>query len=205
MLLTFAAATASVSSVHAEDGQCKGRICELDAYTGNNPDVLVKRGMERFKLGRSFPQFTAIFLPPPHTPLPPPTPLLISSSSSPSTSSPLSLLFLLSSSSSSSSSSLSPEKYGWMTCGIVPVFFRVEESVEDFDKVMEIDPRYGDVLWQRGLSLYYLDRFDDAAAQFQRDVRLNPRDSEEAIWNLISLARKREFFERADPIPHLYK
>ena len=81
-----------------------------------------------------------------------------------------------------------------MTCEIVPVFFRVEESVEDFDKVMEIDPRYGDVLWQRGLSLYYLDRFDDAAAQFQRDVRLNPRDSEEAIWNLISLARKRELF-----------
>jgi lipoprotein NlpI len=76
----------------------------------------------------------------------------------------------------------------------------VEESVEDFDKVMEIDPRYGDVLWQRGLSLYYLDRFDDAAAQFQRDVRLNPRDSEEAIWNLISLARKREF-EGLAPLP----
>lgn len=146
LLVSFAAAaSASTSSPAIAAGQCKGKICELDDYTGADPNILVRRGMERFKLGR------------------------------------------------------------------------VEESVADFDRVMELDPRYGDVLWQRvnqahpislarcglacfdmlppsdlfqGLSLYYLDKYDEAAAQFQRDVRLNPRDSEEAIWKLAALARK---------------
>lgn len=38
---------------------------------------------------------------------------------------------------------------------------RVQESLQDFDRVMEIEPRYGDILWQRGLALYYLDRYDE--------------------------------------------
>ena len=41
------------------------------------------------------------------------------------------------------------------------------------------DNRYGPVLWQRGLSLYYAGRFDEGAAQFRRDVALNPGDTEE--------------------------
>ncbi|XLS68367.1 hypothetical protein HN51_019390 [Arachis hypogaea] len=37
-------------------------------------------------------------------------------------------------------------------------------------------------LWQRGLSLYYLDRFEEGAEQFRLDVAQNPNDTEESIW-----------------------
>ena len=66
---------------------------------------------------------------------------------------------------------------------------QVEKSVASFDAAIELDPSSADYLWQRGLSLYYVDRFDEAAEQFLRDVRLNPRDTEESIWRLISQAR----------------
>ncbi|EKX55324.1 hypothetical protein GUITHDRAFT_62770 [Guillardia theta CCMP2712] len=66
---------------------------------------------------------------------------------------------------------------------------RVKESVEAFDRAIELDSTYADILWQRGLSLYYCDRFDEASKQFERDVRLNPRDTEEAIWRFFSQAR----------------
>ncbi|KAM3405655.1 hypothetical protein ACQJBY_008266 [Aegilops geniculata] len=38
---------------------------------------------------------------------------------------------------------------------------------------------------QRGLSLYYLDRFEDAAEQFRLDVAANPNDTEESIWRFL--------------------
>ncbi len=66
---------------------------------------------------------------------------------------------------------------------------QVEQSTESFDSAIALEPSSADYLWQRGLSLYYLDRFNDAADQFLRDVRLNPRDTEESIWRLISQAR----------------
>jgi len=65
----------------------------------------------------------------------------------------------------------------------------VKGSVRDFDKAMEVQPSYGDYLWQRGLSLYYADDFEGAAEQFLRDVKLNPRDTEESVWRIISQAR----------------
>jgi tetratricopeptide (TPR) repeat protein len=66
---------------------------------------------------------------------------------------------------------------------------QVEQSAESFDQAIALEPSSADYLWQRGLSLYYLDRFNEAADQFLRDVRLNPRDTEESIWRLISQAR----------------
>jgi lipoprotein NlpI len=48
---------------------------------------------------------------------------------------------------------------------------RVQESLADFDRAIEVTPSYADIMWQRGISLYYLDRFKEAAAQFERDVR----------------------------------
>ena len=32
--------------------------------------------------------------------------------------------------------------------------------MRDFDKAIEVQPSYGDYLWQRGLSLYYADEFE---------------------------------------------
>lgn len=41
----------------------------------------------------------------------------------------------------------------------------IEKSVEDFDKVIELDKSKIPYMWQRGLSLYYLERHTAAAEQ----------------------------------------
>lgn len=62
-------------------------------------------------------------------------------------------------------------------------------SLVEFDKALELDPRQKPYLWQRGLSLYYLDRFQEGAAQFREDVAVNPNDTEEAIWCFLCEAQ----------------
>ena len=67
---------------------------------------------------------------------------------------------------------------------------RVGESIALYDKMIEADPASKPYLWQRGLSLYYADRFADGAEQFAADVAVNPNDTEEQIWHLLCLARQ---------------
>ena len=50
-------------------------------------------------------------------------------------------------------------------------------------------PQLRRVMWQRGISLYYLNRFEEAAKQFKKDTESNPNDSEEAIWNFLAEAQ----------------
>jgi tetratricopeptide (TPR) repeat protein len=66
---------------------------------------------------------------------------------------------------------------------------RVAESVADFDRVIALAPAREPYLWQRGLSLYYAERLEDAAAQFEVDVAVNPNDTEESIWRWLAQAR----------------
>ncbi|XP_058215602.1 uncharacterized protein LOC131326752 isoform X1 [Rhododendron vialii] len=65
----------------------------------------------------------------------------------------------------------------------------VSGSVAEFDKAIERDPRQKAYLWQRGLSLYYLDRFEEGAEQFRLDVAQNPNDTEESIWCFLCEAQ----------------
>ncbi|WCJ26914.1 Tetratricopeptide repeat (TPR)-like superfamily protein [Euphorbia peplus] len=65
----------------------------------------------------------------------------------------------------------------------------VEGSVAEFEKAIELDPYQRVFLWQRGLSLYYLDRFEEGAEQFRLDVAENPNDTEEAIWCFLCEAQ----------------
>ncbi|KAF6161677.1 hypothetical protein GIB67_033170 [Kingdonia uniflora] len=62
-------------------------------------------------------------------------------------------------------------------------------SLMEFDKAIELDPRQKAYLWQRGLSLYYLDRFAEGAEQFRLDVAQNPNDTEESIWCFLCEAQ----------------
>lgn len=67
----------------------------------------------------------------------------------------------------------------------------VSGSIEFFDKA---DSKVADgsltpFLWQRGLSYYYADRFEDASKQFRIDVKVNPLDVEEIVWDIASLSR----------------
>ncbi|CAK9315002.1 unnamed protein product [Citrullus colocynthis] len=82
-------------------------------------------------------------------------------------------------------------------------------SLAEFDKAIELDPRQKAYLWQRGLSLYYLDRFEEGAEQFRIDVAQNPNDTEESIWCFLCEAQlygvdeaRRRFLEVGrDPRP----
>ncbi|CAA7388892.1 unnamed protein product [Spirodela intermedia] len=75
-------------------------------------------------------------------------------------------------------------------------------SLAEFDRAIELDPRQKSYLWQRGLSLYYLERFEEGAEQFRIDVAANPNDTEESIWCFLCEAQiygveqaKRRFLE----------
>ena len=65
----------------------------------------------------------------------------------------------------------------------------VAGSVGAFDRAIAADGRFAPLLWQRGLSLYYAGDFAAGAAQFRRDVALNPNDTEEAVWTFLCEAR----------------
>ncbi|CAL5400517.1 unnamed protein product [Camellia sinensis] len=65
----------------------------------------------------------------------------------------------------------------------------VAGSLAEFDRAIELDPRQKAYLWQRGLSLYYLDRFEEGAEQFRLDVAQNPNDTEESIWCFLCEAQ----------------
>ena len=86
----------------------------------------------------------------------------------------------------------------------------VEGSIADFDLVVQNAPRMEPYMWQRGLSLYYAERYEDGAAQFRKDVAVNPNDTEEAIWAFLCDARdpkigfSRAHLTRVGPDPRRY-
>lgn len=62
--------------------------------------------------------------------------------------------------------------------------YRVDDSIKLFDEAAESGyPKAR--LWQRGLSLYYAERFDDGTQQFRKDVEMNPNDTEESVWAFL--------------------
>ncbi len=65
----------------------------------------------------------------------------------------------------------------------------VEESIRDFDRVIELDPSSAPYLWQRGIALYYAGRFEDCKRQFERHRTVNADDVENAAWHYLCTAR----------------
>ena len=70
-------------------------------------------------------------------------------------------------------------------------------SVKSFDDAIASRPELSRILWQRGLSLYYADRFTDCAKQFRDDIALNPQDAEE-----VCLSRSYVLSAQALRFPH---
>jgi len=67
----------------------------------------------------------------------------------------------------------------------------VQGSLAAFDKADAAVPdgSLKPFLWQRGISYYYLDRFREGSHQFKFDVKVNPLDVEEIVWDIACLAR----------------
>lgn len=66
-----------------------------------------------------------------------------------------------------------------------------KESVADFDRVLALAPDRAPYHWQRGISLYYAQRYADARKQFELHKTVNPNDVENAAWHFLCAARER--------------
>lgn len=73
----------------------------------------------------------------------------------------------------------------------VRLFFAAEpvDSAQAFDRLVAALPEAEPELWQRGLALYYAERFDDGRKQFERHRTVNPDDVENAAWHFACVAR----------------
>jgi lipoprotein NlpI len=65
---------------------------------------------------------------------------------------------------------------------------RVKESVVGFDRVAALAPDAAPQLWQRGIALYYLGRYDDCRRQFESHRTVNPNDVENPAWHFLCVA-----------------
>lgn len=66
---------------------------------------------------------------------------------------------------------------------------KIDESILDFDQAEKLNPKVSPYLWQRGLSYYYAERFEEGARQFELDLSVNPQDVEETVWRYLCIAR----------------
>src|SRR6202051_3677601 len=65
----------------------------------------------------------------------------------------------------------------------------IPQSVDDFDRAIQLDPAQAPYLWQRGISLYYAGRYDDGRKQFELHQTVNGNDVENAAWRDLCMAR----------------
>lgn len=65
----------------------------------------------------------------------------------------------------------------------------IEASVAAYDRLAELVPDVAPVLWQRGIGLYELGRYEACAEQFAANFAVNPTDLENATWHFLCTAR----------------
>jgi lipoprotein NlpI len=66
---------------------------------------------------------------------------------------------------------------------------RIAESVVGFDQVATLVPDAAPQLWQRGIALYYVGRYQDCRAQFESHRTVNPNDVENPAWHFMCVAK----------------
>ena len=73
----------------------------------------------------------------------------------------------------------------------ISLFFDAKpaESAAVFDQLIQVQPACQPDLWQRGLALYYADRFVDGQKQFELHRTVNPNDVENPAWHYLCVAR----------------
>jgi lipoprotein NlpI len=66
---------------------------------------------------------------------------------------------------------------------------RLEPSVADFDRYVQLQPERAARQWERGIALYYVGRFRDGAKQFEQYQTFQNNDVENSVWRYLCLAR----------------
>jgi len=67
---------------------------------------------------------------------------------------------------------------------------RIAESVAGFDRVVALVPDAAPRLWQRGVALYYVGRYEDCRKQFESHRTVNPDDVENPAWHFLCVAHQ---------------
>ena len=62
---------------------------------------------------------------------------------------------------------------------------KIADSIPDFDKSIVLEPQLKPYLWQRGIALYYADKFKEGLEQFAIHREVNPNDVENAFWHFL--------------------
>ena len=66
---------------------------------------------------------------------------------------------------------------------------QIDAAADGFDQVAELLPQQAPHLWQRGIALYYAERYADCIEQFESHRTVNPNDVENAVWHYLCVAR----------------
>ena len=66
---------------------------------------------------------------------------------------------------------------------------RVKESVADFNRAVELDPKSESRQWERGISYYYAGEYAKGAKQFQDYQSYHSQDVENSVWRYLCVAR----------------
>ncbi|NOY41243.1 MAG: hypothetical protein GXP26_05330 [Planctomycetes bacterium] len=66
---------------------------------------------------------------------------------------------------------------------------KIADSIRDFDRADELEPKSAPHLWQRGISNYYVGEFRKGREQFESHLAVNPHDVENATWHFICVAK----------------
>ncbi len=64
------------------------------------------------------------------------------------------------------------------------------EAVESFEKALALDPSATPHLWQYGIALYFVGRYEDGRSLFEQHRRVNPNDVENAAWHFVCAAKE---------------
>jgi len=66
---------------------------------------------------------------------------------------------------------------------------KIRESVDDFDKYVELSPKAEAPLWERGISYYYDGKYKQGAKQFEDYQTYDNADVENSVWRYLCMAR----------------
>ncbi len=66
---------------------------------------------------------------------------------------------------------------------------RIKEALIEWDAQVKEYPSSLPCHWQRGLALYYAERYKDGRAQFEAHQKVNSEDVENAAWHFLCVAK----------------
>lgn len=65
----------------------------------------------------------------------------------------------------------------------------IKEAIADFDQFIKLVPSQAPYHWQRGIALYYDEKYAQGRAQFELHQTVNLDDVENAVWHYLCVAR----------------